>query len=47
MPIKFLPSRNAATKNDPDPHVLSKTMSPILEYVRIKYLANSTGFCVG
>ena len=47
IPIKLLLQFIQATPTVPDPIQLSKTFSPGLVYVLIKYCINSNGFSVG
>ena len=47
IPIKFLLVFMQATPVEPLPIVKSRTKSPSLVYVFIKYSNNATGFCVG
>ena len=46
MPIKLRFKFLAATPVDPDPIQLSRTFSPSVVYVFIRYSNNATGFCV-
>lgn len=47
IPTNFRPVFRQATPVVPDPIAKSKTVSPGLVYVRIRYSMSATGFCVG